>query len=69
MAFNKDNNQETKGLIRDCNICELKGKKVRATYDAKTKRGPWAYLCDEHMESDAHPGYRAAATKLSEVRG
>jgi hypothetical protein len=27
----------------DCNICFL----LRAEYDAKTKQGPWAYMCTE----------------------
>lgn len=57
------------GLKRNCDLHKLKGEEVPATYDAKTKAGPWAYLCDEHMESDAMPAYRKSATKLSEVKG
>ncbi len=40
------------GLKRACNLCELEKKlNVPATYDAKTKMGPWAYVCDDHLKS------------------
>lgn len=37
--------------ILDCDVCALEGSIVPAVYDAKTKRGPWAYLCEEHFAS------------------
>jgi len=56
-------------IIRNCDICKHKdNKEVPAIYDAKTKMGSWGYLCEEHMESDGHPGYKSIATKLDEVK-
>ena len=34
----------------DCDVCEAGGVKRPALYDAKTKHGPWAYLCQEHFD-------------------
>jgi len=34
-----------------CNLCADHGVSRPAVYDAKTVMGPWANLCDEHMES------------------
>jgi hypothetical protein len=56
-------------ITRDCDLHKQQGETVPATYDAKTKRGPWAYLCDEHMKTDAHPTYLKGATKLADVKG
>lgn len=56
-------------IKRDCDICKSQGTITPATYDAKTNRGPWAYMCDEHMETHAHKGFLKAATKLSEAKG
>lgn len=28
-----------------CGLHELRGERVEAAYDAKTRMGPWAYLC------------------------
>jgi hypothetical protein len=33
---------------RDCDICGEPAK-----YDAKTRGGPWAYLCQEHYDRHA----------------
>lgn len=55
------------GLKRACNLCELEGKlQVPATYDAKTYRGPWAYVCDEHLKSHCVPNFQLR-TQLSKV--
>lgn len=29
-----------------CDLCDMPAK-----YDAKTKDGPWAYMCEEHYQS------------------
>lgn len=55
------------GLKRDCDLCKAEGRKRKAIYDAKTRRGPWAYLCEDHYKSDAHPAYEKGATKLEDV--
>ena len=34
------------GPLPDCDIC---GEPAR--YDAKTKQGPWGYLCPDHFSS------------------
>lgn len=44
-------------VIPDCDICKHPAyghKKVPALYDAATKQGPWAYLCQEHFDSMAY---------------
>lgn len=33
--------------IPDCQICARAGFTRLAKYDAKTKVGPWAYVCEE----------------------
>ena len=56
-------------ITRNCDICRVQdNKEVPAIYDAKTKRGPWGYLCQNHMDTEGHPGYKTMATKLSEVK-
>ena len=36
-----------------CDICHHDEQVVTdATYDGKTKRGPWANMCDRHFKSD-----------------
>lgn len=36
--------------LPDCDLCETQGVKRMALYDAKTKGGPWAYLCQDHFD-------------------
>lgn len=48
-------------LNRDCQVCN---DSTPAAWDAKTIQGPWAYLCDNHFKTIAHPGYAAAATRI-----
>ena len=56
-------------LKRNCDLHMVTEKKVvPATYDAKTKQGPWAYVCDEHLESHCVSNSQLR-TKLSEVQG
>ena len=35
-------------------LCDFphEGSKPSAAYDAKTRQGPWAYMCEEHFKSD-----------------
>lgn len=33
-----------------CDLCRLQGKQVEAQFDAKTKMGPWAYMCLAHYK-------------------
>lgn len=32
-----------------CNFCEENGQKVKAEYDGRTQRGPWANMCAVHF--------------------
>ncbi len=34
----------------DCDLCKQQGSQRPAFYDGKTVYGPWAYMCEEHME-------------------
>jgi hypothetical protein len=36
--------------LPDCDLCKLAPNATGnvAAYDAKTNRGPWAYLCESH---------------------
>lgn len=34
--------------IPACDLCRGAGRDRPAEYDAKTKQGPWAYLCHRH---------------------
>lgn len=45
--MNKEGTVALIGAIPWCDVCGGKGLMVPAVYDAKTKRGPWAYLCEE----------------------
>lgn len=56
-------------ITRSCNICAMQHPPIDrpATTDAKTKMGPWAYLCDEHVKSHAIEDTKLH-TKLSEVK-
>lgn len=57
-------------LTRNCDLCRIQGKGDKpATWDAKTVKGPWAYLCEDHMTTDGHPGYKSIATPLAKVQG
>lgn len=33
-----------------CDLCQVIGKTTVALYDAKTKMGPWGYLCKTHFQ-------------------
>ena len=33
----------------NCDICNQLGMTTAAAYDAKTKMGQWAYLCEAHF--------------------
>jgi len=33
--------------LPDCDTCKMQGKRSKAEYDAKTYRGPWAYMCED----------------------
>ena len=40
-----------------CDTCKLQGKTGTAEYDAKTYRGPWAYMCEACWSAFvAYPG-------------
>jgi len=39
------------GTISYCNFCEEEGRATEAKYDAKTRMGFWAYLCEEHFQT------------------
>ena len=34
-----------------CYFCKVEGKEVHGEYDAKTRLGPWAYLCEYHFKA------------------
>ena len=34
-------------VLPPCDFCT---DGTKATYDAKTKQGPWAYLCEDHYQ-------------------
>jgi len=56
-------------IKRDCDLCRhINGVTTEAVYDAKTLDGPWAYLCQDHYDTDAHPGFKTAATLLNRVK-
>lgn len=42
-----------------CYFCDIFFVQELATYDAKTNRGPWAYVCDSHyiLECDSTPHF------------
>jgi hypothetical protein len=42
--------------LPDCDMCKAEGRAVieKAHYDAATRRGPWAYLCDYHFGVHAY---------------
>lgn len=48
-------------LDRNCQFCT---EPTPATWDAKSKMGPWGYMCDNHFKTIAHPAYAASATRL-----
>lgn len=31
--------------LPDCDLCQARGRKQKASYDGKTQMGPWAYMC------------------------
>ena len=33
--------------LPNCDTCKMQGKSAKAEYDAKTYRGPWAYMCED----------------------
>lgn len=39
------NNEVEVGYLPQCDFCSEK-----AIYDAKTKMGPWAYMCEKHFK-------------------
>ncbi len=36
--------------IPNCELCEEAKKAKKAVYDARTRIGPWAYLCQSHFD-------------------
>lgn len=53
------------GVLKVVRNCQLDHKTpTPALWDAKTKMGPWAYLCGPHFKLVAHPTYAGVATKL-----
>jgi hypothetical protein len=38
------------GDLPNCDLCSEAGTTTPAGYDAKTKRGPWGYLCEGHYK-------------------
>lgn len=38
-------------IVTDMPNCDMPHCKRQARYDAKTKMGPWAYMCNQHFES------------------
>jgi len=38
------------GAISYCDFCTDEKKAVKAIYDAKTRMGFWAYLCEKHFQ-------------------
>ena len=36
----------------DCDLCKrMRQQKIHAKYDAATRAGPWAYMCEEHFST------------------
>lgn len=38
---------------RNCDLCAASGVQREAKYDAKTLTGPWAYMCEQHFQTDS----------------
>lgn len=36
--------------LPDCDICKMDGRKTPAPYDSPTLGGPWANMCQEHLD-------------------
>jgi len=36
--------------LPNCDVCKQSGRETPAKYDSKTRFGPHAYLCEEHMQ-------------------
>lgn len=43
------NQSHTEVLVDELPPCDLCRDGTPAAYDAKTRGGPWAYLCESHM--------------------
>jgi hypothetical protein len=44
------------GELPECDLCGMELKVQRpALYDGKTKLGPWANMCEEHLITDGYP--------------
>lgn len=41
----------TVSSLPNCDVCSQAGRQVPAEFDAKTKFGPWAYLCRKHFQA------------------
>lgn len=39
--------------LPNCDVCLQRGVQKEAHYDAATRFGPWAYLCNEHFAAYA----------------
>lgn len=40
------------GPVPNCDFCSQDGLKVVSEYDAKTKFGPWANMCERHFKEN-----------------
>lgn len=53
------------GVIKVQRNCQFEHElPTPAIWDAKSIRGPWAYMCATHFKLVASPAYAGAATKL-----
>jgi hypothetical protein len=44
------------GELPECDLCGMElGVQRPALYDGKTKLGPWANMCEEHLITDGYP--------------
>lgn len=43
-------NNNTVAIVSKFPKCNIPGCSEKAAYDAKTKLGPWAYLCTNHFK-------------------
>lgn len=52
------------GPLPDCDLCGIEmGVKRPGLYDGKTKLGPWANMCEEHLITDGYPFSQGLAHK------
>jgi hypothetical protein len=49
-----DGREAVVAVIPSCDFCKQEGKTTEAVYDAKSKMGPWGYMCEPHFQKHAY---------------